>query len=516
MSTEEQIERLRALREQAEHAGSQRAVDRQHEAGKLTARERIDAFLDQGSFVELDQFTRHQASGFGIEERRPHGDAVVTGWGTVDGREVFVFAEDFTVFGGSLGNLVSQKVCKVMDLAMQTGAPLVGLKDSGGARIQEGVASLDGYGHIFARNVKASGVIPQVSVIMGPCAGGAVYSPAMTDFIYQVEGQSHLFITGPDVIKTVTGEEVSFDELGGAKPHGSVSGVTHFVSTDERHALEEVRYLLSFLPANNMEAPPFFTPADAPERMSEALTTMVPDSPNQPYDMVRLIEEVVDDGEFYEVHQHYARNIVVGFARVDGYTVGVVGNQPSALAGTLDIDASSKGARFVRFCDAFNIPLVTFVDVPGFLPGVDQEHGGIIRHGAKLLYAYCEATVPRVTVITRKSYGGAYVVMNSRSVGADAVFAWPTAQIAVMGAQGAVNIIHRRALADSDDPEATRAELVAEYEERFGNPYVAAELGLVDEVIEPRETRPRLVQTLAMLRTKRAQMPPKKHGNIPL
>jgi len=516
VSTEEQIERLRALREEAEHAGSQRAVDKQHEAGKMTASERIDAFLDKGSFVELDMFVRHQSSGFGIEDRRPHGDAVVTGWGTVDGRTVFVFAEDFTVFGGSLSRVVSEKVCKVMDLAMQTGAPIVGLKDSGGARIQEGVGSLDAYGHIFSRNVKASGVIPQISVIMGPCAGGAVYSPAMTDFVYQVDGSSHLFITGPDVIKTVTGEEVTFDELGGAKPHGTVSGVTHFVSVDERHALEEVRYLLSFLPTNNMEAPPFFTPTDSPDRMEEELTTIIPDSPNQPYDMVELIEHVVDDGDFYEVHQHYAQNIVIGFARLDGYTVGVVGNQPSALAGTLDIDASSKAARFVRFCDAFNIPLVTFVDVPGFLPGVDQEHGGIIRHGAKLLYAYCEATVPRLTVITRKSYGGAYVVMNSRSVGADAVFAWPTAQIAVMGAEGAVNIIHRRALADAEDPGELRASLVDEYNEKFASPYVAAELGMVDEIIEPRETRPRLIQAMEMLRTKRRQMPPKKHGNIPL
>ncbi len=516
MSTEEQIERLRQLRDEAEHAGSQRAVDKQHEAGKMTARERIEALLDKGSFVELDMFARHRAQGFGIEDRRPAGDAVVTGWGTVDGRTVFVFAEDFTVFGGSLGEVVGDKIVKVMDLAMNTGAPLIGLKDSGGARIQEGVLSLDAYGHIFARNVKASGVIPQVSVIMGPCAGGAVYSPAMTDFVYQVSGTSHLFITGPDVIREVTGEEVSFEELGGAKPHGTVSGVTHFMSSDGRHALEEVRYLLSFLPQNNMEAPPFFTPTDDPDRMEEGLTEIIPDSPNQPYDMVELIELVVDDGDFYEVHQHFARNIVVGFARLDGYTVGVVGNQPAVLAGTLDIDASTKGARFVRFCDAFNIPIVTFVDVPGFLPGVDQEHGGIIRHGAKLLYAYCEATVPRITVITRKAYGGAYVVMNSRSVGADISFAWPTAQIAVMGAQGAVNIIHRRTIAEAEDGNARRSELIQEYEDTFSNPYIAAERGLIDEVIEPRETRPLLIQALDMLRTKRTQLPPKKHGNIPL
>jgi len=452
----------------------------------------------------------------GIEDRRPPGDAVITGWGTVDGRPIFVFAEDFTVFGGSLGEAVSEKVCKVMDLAMKTGAPLIGLKDSGGARIQEGVFALDGYGRIFHRNVMASGVIPQISVIMGPCAGGAVYSPAITDFVYQVEGTSHLFITGPDVIKAVTGEDVTFDTLGGAQPHSAVSGVTHFVAADGRQALEEVRFLLSFLPQNNMEAPPFFTPTDRSDRMEESLTTIIPDSPNQPYDMTELIELVVDDGEFYEAHQHFAPNIVVGFARLDGYSVGIVGNNPAALAGTLDIDASVKGARFVRFCDAFNIPIVSFVDVPGFLPGVDQEHGGIIRHGAKLLYAYCEATVPRVTVITRKAYGGAYVVMNSRGVGADMAFAWPTAEIAVMGAQGAVNIIHRREIADADDPEAARSKLIDDYEQAFSNPYVAAERGLIDEVIEPRETRQRLIQTLDVLRTKRVSLPPKKHGNIPL
>jgi propionyl-CoA carboxylase beta chain len=516
MSTEERIERLRELRDEHEHAGSQRAVDKQHEAGKMTARERIDALLDKDSFVELDMFVRHDARGFGIEDRRPPGDAVITGWGTVDGRTVFVFAEDFTVFGGSLGEAVSEKVCKVMDLAMETGAPLIGLKDSGGARIQEGVFALDGYGKIFRRNVAASGVIPQISVIMGPCAGGAVYSPAITDFVYQVEGTSHLFITGPDVIKAVTGEEVTFDTLGGSHPHSHVSGVTHFVSSDGSHALEEIRYLLSFLPQNNMEVAPFFTPADQPDRMEEALTSIIPDSPNQPYDMVELIEHVVDDGEFYEVHQHFAQNIVTGFARLDGYSVGIVGNNPASLAGTLDIDASVKAARFVRFCDAFNIPIVTFVDVPGFLPGVDQEHGGIIRHGAKLLYAYCEATVPRITVITRKAYGGAYVVMNSRGVGADIAFAWPTAEIAVMGAQGAVNIIHRREIAESDDEEARRTELITDYEEQFSNPYVAAERGLVDEVIEPRETRHRLIQALEMLKTKRTSLPPKKHGNVPL
>jgi acetyl-CoA carboxylase carboxyltransferase component len=516
VSTEDRIEYLRKLREEALHAGSQRAIDRQHELGKATARERIEILLDKGSFQEVDVFVRHQAQGFGIEERRPLGDAVVTGWGTVDGRTVFVFAEDFTVFGGSLGEAVADKICKVMDLAMRVGAPLIALKDSGGARIQEGVISLDGYGRIFERNVRASGVIPQISVIMGPCAGGAVYSPAITDFVYQVAGTSHLFITGPDVIKAVTGEAVSFEELGGAYSHATQSGVTHFVSENGSSALEEVRYLLSFLPQNNMEVAPYFTPTDRPDRMEEDLTTIVPDSPNQPYDMVRLIEMVVDGGEFYQVHEQWAKNIVVGFARLDGYSVGVVGNQPSVLAGTLDIDASVKAARFVRFCDAFNVPLVTFVDVPGFLPGVDQEHGGIIRHGAKLLFAYSEATVPRVTVITRKASGGAYVVMNSRSLRADAVFAWPTAEIAVMGASGAVNVIFRRELAQSDNPEGRRAQLIEEYEDTFNHPYIAAERGLVDEVIEPRETRPRLIQILDMLRTKRETLPPKKHGNIPL
>jgi len=515
VSTDEKIERLRRLRTEA-LTPNQRAVDRQHDLGKLTARERINLLLDKGSFQEFDVFAKHQATGFGIEDRRPLGDAVVTGHGTVDGRNVFIFAEDFTQFGGSLGAVVADKICKVMDLAMDTGAPLVGIKDSGGARIQEGVVSLHGYGRIFERNVRASGVIPQISVIMGPCAGGAVYSPAITDFVYQVADTSHLFITGPDVIKAVTGEEVSFEELGGASAHGSKSGVTHFVSPSGRAALEEVRYLLSFLPSNNMEVPPYFTPMDRADRMDEKLTEIIPDSTNQPYDMVKLVELVVDGGEFYQVHEQFAGNIVVGFARLDGYTVGIVGNQPAVLAGTLNIDASVKGARFIRFCDAFNIPVVTFVDVPGFLPGIDQEHGGIIRQGAKLLFAYAEATVPKLTVITRKAYGGAYVVMNSRSLRADSVFAWPTAEIAVMGAQGAVNVIHRRDIASADDPDGKRQDLISDYEERFNNPYLAAEHGLVDEVIEPRETRSRLIRSLDMLRTKRESMAPRKHGNIPL
>jgi propionyl-CoA carboxylase beta chain len=514
LGTEARIEKLRELREEALHAGSQRAVARQHEQGKLTARERLDALLDKGSFQEIDQFVRHQASGFGVEDKRPLGDAVVTGHGTIDGRAVFVFAEDFTVFGGSLSKVVADKICKILDMALDTGTPVIGLKDSGGARIQEGISSLDGYGRIFERNVRASGVIPQISVIMGPCAGGAVYSPALTDFVIQVDQTSHMFITGPDVIKAVTGEEVTMEELGGALTHASKSGVTHFVYPTGQDALEAVRYLMSFLPRNNMELPPFFTPTDRPDRIDDELDSIIPDSSSQPYDIIEVLEIVLDGHEFFEVQEHWAKNIVIGFGRLDGHTVGVVANQPANLAGTLDITASEKAARFVRFCDAFNIPIVTFVDVPGFLPGVDQEHNGIIRHGAKLLYAYCEATVPRLTVITRKAYGGAYLVMNARGIRADLVFAWPSAEIAVMGAQGAVNIIHRRELT-SDDGETRRAELIADYEEKFNNPYVAAELGLVDEVIEPRETRYKLIRALEVLRTKREKLPPKKHGNGP-
>jgi len=516
VSTEDRINKLRILREEAIAPVNQRAVDRQHDLGKLCARERVDLLLDKDTFQELDMFTKHHASGFGVENNRPFGDAVITGYGKVDGRTVFVYAEDFTTYGGSLGAAVADKICKVMDLAMDNGAPIIGIKDSGGARIQEGVAALHGYGRIFERNVRASGVIPQISIIMGPCAGGAVYSPAITDFVFQVEGTSHLFITGPEVIKTVTGEDVTMEELGGAHAHATQSGVTHFVVPDDRSAMDEVRYLLSFLPQNNMEVAPFFTPLDRPDRKDELLTTIIPDSPNQPYDMIDVVQSIVDDGEFYEVHEHFAPNLIVGFARLDGYTVGVVGNQPAALAGTLDIDASSKGARFVRFCDAFNIPLVTLVDVPGFLPGVGQEHAGIIRHGAKLLYAFSEATVPRVTVITRKAYGGAFLVMNARSIGADIVFAWPTAEIAVMGAKGAVNIIHRRELREAEDVEAESQRLADDYEDRFNNPYVAAERGYIDDVIEARETRPRLIRALEMLRNKRDATPPRKHGNIPL
>ncbi len=515
MGTEARIEQLRDLRDEALHSGTQRAVARQHEAGKLTARERIESLLDQGSFQEIDQFVRHQSAGFGIEDKKPLGDAVVTGHGTIDGRPVFVFAEDFTVFGGSLGEVVANKICKILDMAMNTGAPVIGLKDSGGARIQEGVGSLDGYGRIFQRNVQASGVIPQISVIMGPCAGGAVYSPALTDFVFQVDQTSHMFITGPDVIKAVTGEDVTMEELGGATTHASKSGVTHFVYPTGKETLEAVRYLVSFLPRNNMEMPPFYAPTDHPDRLDDALDTIIPDSSNQPYDMKEVLRTVLDSEEFFEVHELWAQNIVIGFGRLDGHAVGVVANQPAVFAGTLDIAASEKAARFVRFCDAFNIPVLTFVDVPGFLPGVDQEHGGIIRHGAKLLYAYCEATVPRITVITRKAYGGAYLVMNARGIRADLVFAWPSAEIAVMGAPGAVNIIHRRDIADSDDPDGRRTELIDDYEGKFNNPYVAAELGLVDEVIEPRETRVKLIRAMEMLRTKRESLPPKKHGNGP-
>ena len=512
----ERIEALNKLKEEARHAGSPAAVERQHARGKLTARERLDLLLDPGSFVELDMLARHRAHGFEIERTRPLTDGVITGWGTIDGRKVFVFVQDFTVFGGALGEVFAEKIHKIMDLAESVGAPVVGLNDGAGARIQEGVVSLAAYGGIFYRNVKASGVVPQISVIMGPCAGGAVYSPAMTDFIFMVQGTSHMFITGPDVVRAVTGEDVTQEELGGAMTHASKSGVASFVSDNERQCLEEVRYLLSFLPSNNLEDPPWVEPADERERACPGVIDLIPDSPNKPYDMKKVVAEVVDDGEFFEVFPHWAMNIITGFARVDGHVVGIVGNQPQVLAGTLDIDASEKAARFVRTCDAFNIPLVTFVDVPGFLPGTDQEYGGIIRHGAKLLYAYCEASVPRVQIITRKAYGGAYVVMNSKSIGADLAFAWPSAEIAVMGPQGAVNIIFRKELEAAEDTEARRAELLEEYTERFANPYVAAERGYVDDVIDPRDTRAVLCRSLDMLRTKQEKLPQRKHGNMPL
>lgn len=510
------LDQLAQLRHQARNAGSEASVARQHERGKLTARERLDLLLDPGSFVELDMLARHRAHGFGIEKSRPLTDGVVTGWGTIDGRKVFVFSQDFTVFGGALGEVFAEKIHKVMDLAESVGAPMIGLNDGAGARIQEGVVSLASYGGIFHRNVKASGVIPQISVILGPCAGGAVYSPAITDFIFMVKGTSHMFITGPDVVKTVTGEDVTQEQLGGAMTHAAKSGVATFVADDEPSCLEQVRYLLSFLPSNNLEDPPAFAATDDPDRLCPELDDIIPESPNQPYDIKAVIEAVVDDGDFFEVQPLFAQNIVCGFARIDGHPVGIVGNQPAVLAGCLDIDASEKAARFIRTCDSFNIPLVTFVDVPGFLPGTDQEYGGIIRHGAKLLYAYCEATVPRVQIITRKAYGGAYVVMNSKSVGADLAFAWPSAEIAVMGASGAVNIIHRKEIDGAADPEARRSELVSEYEARFANPYGAAERGYVDDVIDPSETRKTLARSLEVLRTKRESMPQRKHGNVPL
>ena len=507
---------LAELDEQAGHAGSEAAVARQRERGKLLARERVEKLLDPGSFVELDRFVRHREVEFGMRDSRPLGDAVVTGYGTVLGRKVFVFSQDFTVFGGSLSEVFAEKVCKVMDMAVRYGCPIVGINDSGGARIQEGVVSLAGYAEIFWRNVQASGVIPQISLVLGPCAGGAVYSPAITDFTLMAEGSSYMFITGPDVVKTVTGEEVSFEQLGGATTHATRSGVAHFTAPDEALCLEDTRYLLSFLPQNNLESPPFAPPRDPVEREDESLDTLVPDSPNKPYDMKQVIGRVVDDGDLLEVQPEYAKNIVCGFARLGGHAVGVVGNQPAALAGVLDIDASVKAARFVRTCDAFNIPLVTFVDVPGFLPGTAQEWGGIIRHGAKLLYAFAEATVPKLTVITRKAYGGAYDVMSSKHIRADVNLAWPTAEVAVMGPEGAVNIVFRTEIEAAADPEVRRAELIADYKERFANPYTAAERGYVDDVIQPRHTRPALVTALELTLTKRVDTPRRKHGNIPL
>jgi propionyl-CoA carboxylase beta chain len=504
--------------EEAVHAGSARAVEKQHARGKKTARERIDMLLDKDSFVEVDAFARHRATAFGIGATRPYGDGVVTGYGTVDGRPVCVFSQDFTVFGGSLGEVFGEKIVKVMDLAMKTGCPVIGLNDSGGARIQEGVVSLGLYADIFFRNVRASGVIPQVSVVLGPCAGGAVYSPAITDFTVMVDQISHMFITGPDVIKTVTGEDVTFEDLGGGRTHNTKSGNAHYLASDEEDAIEYVKALLSYLPSNNLDEPPVFAVASdlSVSEADQALDSLVPDSANQPYDMHTVIEAVLDDGEFLEVMPLFARNIVVGFGRVEGRPVGVVANQPMVLAGCLDIDASEKAARFVRTCDAFNIPLLTFVDVPGFLPGTGQEWEGIIRRGAKLIYAYAEATVPKLTVITRKAYGGAYDVMGSKHLGADLNFAWPTAQIAVMGAQGAVNILYRAELRDAEDPVALRAEKIREYEDTLANPYAAAERGYVDSVIKPSETRAEIVRGLRMLRTKRETLPPKKHGNIPL
>jgi propionyl-CoA carboxylase beta chain len=515
-STEAKLERLYQLRDEAEHQGDSAAIERQRSRGKLLARERLEKLLDPASFVELDRYVRHRNPQFGMMERRPWGDAVVTGYGTIFGRKVFVFSQDFTVFGGTLSEAFAEKVCKVMDLALRYGCPVIGINDSGGARIQEGVVSLGGYAEIFWRNVQASGVVPQISLIMGPCAGGAVYSPAMTDFTLMVEGSSYMFITGPEVVKTVTGEEVTFEDLGGAAAHAAKSGVAHLTAPDEEAALDDARYLLSFLPQNNLEPPPFHEPSDPVEREDPELDGLVPDNPNKPYDIRDVIARVVDDGDFLEIQPRLAENIVCGFARLGGHPVGVIANNPRALAGTLDIDSSVKAARFVRTCDAFNVPLVTFVDVPGFLPGTAQEWGGIIRHGAKLLYAYCEATVPKLAVITRKAYGGAYDVMSSKHIRADFNVAWPTAEVAVMGPEGAVNIVFRKELEQAADPDTRRAELIEDYRAQFANPYTAAERGYIDDVIEPRRTRPVLIDALETALTKREVRPERKHGNIPL
>ena len=516
MSHEDRVEDLRERKAEAERGGGEERIEAQHEKGKLTARERVDYFLDDDTFVEVDALREHRSTNLDMAEKTAPGDGVVVGYGEVNGERVYIFAHDFTVFGGSLGEAFAQKVCKVMDKAIENGAPIIGLNDSAGARIQEGIDSLAGYADIFHRNQQASGVVPQISAIMGPCAGGAVYSPAITDFVYMVEETSHMFITGPDVIETVTGEEVGFDELGGAKTHATESGVAHFTAADEKAAMDDIRYLLSYLPQNNVQDPPRVDTGDDPERRDESLIETVPDQPQKPYDMVDVVDGVLDEGTFFEVAEGFARNIVTGFARLDGHSVGVVGNQPRVNAGTLDISASRKAARFVRFCDAFNIPIITFVDVPGFMPGKDQERNAIITHGAKLLYAYSEATVPLLTVITRKAYGGAYDVMASKHIDADMNYAWPTAEIAVMGPQGAVNVLYGEELAEADDVEARRQELIDEYRDAFANPYIAAKRGFVDDVIEPQDTRPRLIDDLSLIRGKRKEQPQRKHGNIPL
>ncbi|MCD7976246.1 MAG: acyl-CoA carboxylase subunit beta [Tannerellaceae bacterium] len=512
----EKIEKLRAMNHQAELGGGEERIRKQHTAGKLTARERIELLVDKGTFVEIDKFVIHQCYDFGLEKQRPAGDGVVTGYGIIGSRTVFVFAQDFTVFGGALSETYARKICKIMDMAMKVGAPVIGLNDSGGARIQEGVRSLAGYAEIFLRNSLASGVIPQISAIMGPCAGGAVYSPALTDFIFMVKESSYMFITGPDVVKSVTQEEVTKNELGGSEVHTTRSGVAHFATENDMDCILKIRELISFLPGNNMEEPPFVPTTDSPNRVDHQLDSLIPTNPNQPYDMKELIVSVADDGIFFEVQEEYAQNIITGYIRLNGKTIGVVANQPAALAGTLDINASVKAARFVRFCDAFNISLLTFEDVPGFLPGVNQEYDGIIRNGAKLLYAYCEATVPKVTVITRKAYGGAYCVMNSKHIRGDINFAYPTAEIAVMGPDGAVNILFRKELEKAKDPDARRKELQDDYREKFANPYRAAELGYIDEVIEPSVTRQKLIRSFELLANKRQSNPPKKHSNLPL
>lgn len=516
MSDSSKIEFLRKQRELAQLGGGPDRIKIQHDKGRLTARERLELLLDKGSFHETDMFVTHRTHDFDLDQRKVLSDSVVTGWGTIDGRLVYAFSQDFTVFGGSLGEVHAEKICKIMDMALKNGAPLIGLNDSGGARIQEGVVSLGAYADIFLKNTLASGVIPQISAVMGPCAGGAVYSPALTDFIFMVRNSSYMFVTGPDVVKAVTHEEVSFEELGGADVHASTSGVCHYVAENEADCLYMIRLLLSYLPQNNMQDPPLTSSSDDRLRTEAALDKIIPDDASKPYDMYKVIELIVDDGIFFEIHKNYAQNIVVGFARLGGHSVGIIANQPGMLAGVLDINASGKAARFVRFCDSFNVPLITFVDVPGFLPGTGQEHGGIIRHGAKLLYAYCEATVPKITVITRKAYGGAYDVMSSKHIRGDLNFAWPTAELAVMGPEGAVNIIFRKEIAEAKDPEKRRAELVADFLEKFAHPYIAASRGYIDDIIEPRHTRPRLINGLEMLANKRDSNPAKKHGNIPL
>jgi acetyl-CoA carboxylase carboxyltransferase component len=516
MNENPKIRLLREMRSKSRVGGGEARTEAQHKKGRLTARERIDLLLDKGSFREVDAFVEHRTHDFNLDEQKFLSDSVVTGWGTIEGRLLYVFSQDFTVFGGSLGEVHSAKICKIMDMAMKAGAPILGLNDSGGARIQEGVVSLGGYADIFLRNTLASGVVPQLSAIMGPCAGGAVYSPALTDFVFMVRNSSYMFVTGPDVVKAVTHEDVSFEDLGGASVHSEKSGVCHVAADSEADTLFMMRKLLGYLPQNNMEDPPFVKTGDDSLRMEQALDDIIPEAADKPYDMKEVIRLIVDTGEFFEIHENYAANIVVGFARLGGHTVGMIANQPAVLAGVLDIDASEKGARFVRFCDSFNIPIVTFEDVPGFMPGTYQEHHGIIRSGAKLLYAYCEATVPKLTVITRKAYGGAYCVMSSKHIRSDVNFAWPTAEIAVMGPEGAVNIIFRKELEKAKDPVKKKAELVAEYREKFANPFVAAERGFIDDVIEPKETRPRLINALEMLENKRETNPPRKHGNIPL
>ena len=516
MTDNPKIQELREKKAQTRIGGGKARIEVQHSKGRLTARERLDLFLDKGSFRELDPFIVHRTTDFGLDKKKFVSDSVVTGWGTVDGRLIYVFSQDFTVLGGSLGEVHAEKIVKLMDMAIKNGAPVVGLNDSGGARIQEGVVALGGYADIFLRNTLASGVVPQISAIMGPCAGGAVYSPALTDFIFMVRDSSYMFVTGPDVVKAVTNEIVSFEDLGGASIHSEVSGICHVAADSESDTLFLIRKLLSYLPQNNMEDPPLVDVGDDPLRRDKELDTIIPDDPSKPYDIKEIISHVVDNGEFFEIHASYAMNIVVGFSRLGGHSVGIVANQPAVLAGVLDIEASEKAGRFIRFCDSFNIPIITFEDVPGFLPGTVQEHGGIIRSGAKLLYAYCEATVPKLTVVTRKAYGGAYDVMSSKHIRGDLNIAWPTAEIAVMGPDGAVNIIFRRELADADDPVAKKAELVEEYREKFANPYIAAGRGFIDDVIEPRDTRPRLINALEMLSNKRDSNPPKKHGNIPL